>query len=163
MSKPKRSASHSLTAANQVIWIREMESYRKAEYPKMQNLSPEPKPTEEDQALATQVMTDVLKSYPDVQGVFAMTSVALPGAAEALRAQKAADRVFLTGLSTPKSMRAFERRSTGEQRAQLWEPHVETPIPTSAQTGHDRCRLPGCNRSSACSCCWPSTPRASRR
>ncbi len=111
----------SLTAANQVIWIREMEAYRKAKYPKMQNLSPEPKPTEEDQALATQVMKDVLKSYPDVQGVFAMTSVALPGAAEALREKKAADRVFLTGLSTPKSMRSYVKDGTVKKFA-LWNP-----------------------------------------
>ena len=102
----------SLTAANQVVWIREMEKYRKAKYPKMVNVSPDPKPTEEDQALATRVATDVLKSYPDVQGMFGMTSVALPGAAEALRTQKAADRVFLTGLSTPKGMRSYVHDAT---------------------------------------------------
>jgi ABC-type sugar transport system substrate-binding protein len=102
----------SLTAANQVLWIREMEKHRQAKYPKMVNLSELPKPTEEDQALATRVATDVLKSYPDVQGMFGMTSVALPGAAEALRTQKAADRVYLTGLSTPKGMRSYVHDDT---------------------------------------------------
>ena len=97
----------SLTAANQNIWMDEMEKYRAANYPDMQNLSPTPKVTEEDFALATQVTLDVLKTYPDLDGIFAITSVALPGAAEALRKAEAADKVFLTGLSTPSSMREF--------------------------------------------------------
>ena len=50
---------------------------------------------------------DVLKTYEDLDGIFAITSVALPGAAEALRKANAADKVFLTGLATPSSMREF--------------------------------------------------------
>lgn len=111
----------SLTAANQNIWMREMERYRKEKYPKMVNLSKDPKPSEEDQALATRVTMDILKSYPDVQGIFGMTSVALPGAAEALRKQKAADRVFLTGLSTPKTMRPYVKDGTVKEFV-LWSP-----------------------------------------
>ena len=97
----------SLTAANQNIWMDEMEKYRQAQYPNMVNLSPTPKVTEEDFALATQVTLDVLKTYEDLDGIFAITSVALPGAAEALRKAEAAGDVFLTGLSTPTSMREY--------------------------------------------------------
>ncbi len=97
----------SLSASNQNIWMGEMEKYRAEHYPNMVNLSPTPKATEEDFALATQVTLDVLKTYPDLNGIFAITSVALPGAAEALRKANAADRVFLTGLATPTSMREF--------------------------------------------------------
>ena len=111
----------SLTAANQNIWMERMEEYRQGRYPKMVNLSPVPKATEEDEALAIQVTIDVLKSYPDVQGLCAITSVALPGAAEALRKEKAADRVFLTGLSTPNSMRAFIKDGTVKKFV-LWDP-----------------------------------------
>ena len=109
----------SLTAANQNIWMREMEKYRQAKYPKMTNLSRDPKASEEDKELATQVTADCLKTYPELQGIFAITSVALPGAAEALRNAQAADRVFLTGLSTPNMMREYVKDGT-VRRFVLW-------------------------------------------
>jgi rhamnose transport system substrate-binding protein len=111
----------SLTAANQNIWMGEMEKYRQAKYPNMVNLSETPKASEEDQALATQVTADSLKSYPDLQGIFAITSVALPGAAEALRKGEAADRVFLTGLATPNAMKEYIYDGTVKEFV-LWSP-----------------------------------------
>jgi len=111
----------SLTAVNQNIWMERMEQYRKQKYPNMKNLSETPKVSEEDQALATQVTIDILKSYPDVDGIYAMTSVALPGAAEALRKEKAYHRVFLTGLSTPNSMREYVKAGV-VKRFVLWNP-----------------------------------------
>jgi ABC-type sugar transport system substrate-binding protein len=111
----------SLTAANQNRWMEEMEKYRKEKYPNLKNLSETPKASGEDQALATQVTIDSLKSYPEMQGLFAITSVALPGAAEALRKTKSADRVFLTGLSTPNSMRPYIKDNTVKKMV-LWNP-----------------------------------------
>jgi len=111
----------SLTAANQNIWMAEMEKYRQATYPNLTNLSETPKASEEDQALATQVTADCLKAYPDLEGIFAITSVALPGAAEGLRKAEAADRVFLTGLATPKMMRDYVMDGT-VKRFVLWNP-----------------------------------------
>jgi rhamnose transport system substrate-binding protein len=111
----------SLTAANQNFWMEEMEKYTKANYPKMVNLSSQPKPSQEDQALATQVTIDILKSYPDVQGIYGMTSVALPGAAEAIKKENAVGRVFVTGLSTPNTMRAFVKDGTVKKFI-LWNP-----------------------------------------
>lgn len=43
----------SLTAANQNIWMREMEEYRQERYPNLKNLSETPKASQEDQAMAT--------------------------------------------------------------------------------------------------------------
>lgn len=111
----------SLTAANQNIWMAEMEKYRQAAYPKMLNLSATPKASEEDQAMATQVTTDSLKAYPDLQGIFAITSVALPGAAEALRKAGAAEKIFLTGLATPKAMNPYVKDNTCRKFV-LWNP-----------------------------------------
>jgi len=111
----------SLTAANQNIWMDEMEKYRQAKYPNMTNLSETPKASEEDQALATQVTTDCLKAYSDLDGMFAITSVALPGAAEGLRKAGAAERVFLTGLATPNAMRDYVKDGT-VKRFVLWNP-----------------------------------------
>lgn len=110
----------SLTAANQNIWMEEMEKYRRTTYPNMTNLSATPKVSEEDQALATQVAADSLKAYADLDGIFAITSVSLPGAAEALRKAGAADRVFLTGLATPNDMKPFIADGT-VKRFVLWD------------------------------------------
>lgn len=96
-----------LTAANQNTWMKLMEEYRQQKYPGMTNLSETPKESGEDQARATQVCADSLKAYPELQGIFALTSVALPGSAEALRKAGAADKVFLTGLATPKAMKEY--------------------------------------------------------
>lgn len=111
----------SLTAVNQNIWMERMEKYRAEYYPNMKNLSQTPRVSEEDQALATQVTTDILKTYPDLQGIYAMTSVALPGAAEALRKENAFDKVFLTGLSTPNSMREYVKQDVVKEFV-LWNP-----------------------------------------
>jgi ABC-type sugar transport system substrate-binding protein len=111
----------SATAANQNLWIAEMEKYRAKSYPKMSNLSPTPKITEEDQALATQVAIDGLKAYPTLQAMIAMTTVALPGAAEGLKKAGAAGKVFLTGLSTPRSMKAY-LESGVVREVVLWNP-----------------------------------------
>jgi rhamnose transport system substrate-binding protein len=113
--------SGSLTAANQNIWMAEMEKYRRQAFPGMVNLSPTPKVTEEDQALATQVAIDTLKAYPDIQGMFAITSVALPGAAEGLTKAGAGGKIFLTGLSTPKSMRPYVEAGVAPEVV-LWSP-----------------------------------------
>ncbi|MBI5091561.1 MAG: substrate-binding domain-containing protein [Candidatus Hydrogenedentes bacterium] len=111
----------SLTASNQNIWMKEMDKYRQTAYPKMLNLSATPKASEEDQALATQVAADSLKAYPNLQGILAITSVALPGAAEAVRKAGVADKVFLTGLATPKAMRDYVKDGTVKQFV-LWSP-----------------------------------------
>ncbi len=111
----------SLTAANQNIWMEEMAEYIAEKYPDMTNLSETPKASEEDQALATQVATDCLKTYPDLDGIFAITSVALPGAAEGLRKADAADDVFLTGLATPNAMKEYVKDGT-VKRFVLWSP-----------------------------------------
>jgi rhamnose transport system substrate-binding protein len=111
-----------LTAANQNIWMEKMGEYRKATYPKMVDLSEgRPYATKEDSAIAKQVAGDVLDSVQGLQGMFAITSVALPGAAEALRDKKMADKVFLTGLATPNVMKEYVKDGTVGKFA-LWSP-----------------------------------------
>ncbi|MCK5863295.1 MAG: substrate-binding domain-containing protein [Candidatus Hydrogenedentes bacterium] len=111
----------SLTAANQNIWMEEMEKYRQEQYPNMENLTPTPIAPGEDQARATQMAADALKTYAEVDGIFAITSVALPGAAEAVRRAGVADTVFLTGLATPNDMREYVMDDT-VKRFVLWNP-----------------------------------------
>ena len=109
----------SLTADNQNMWMAAMEHYRQEAYPDMANLSETPKVSEENQEMATQVTADCLKAYPDLQGMFAITSVALPGAAEALRKAEASDRVTLTGLATPNVMSEYVKDGT-VKRFVMW-------------------------------------------
>ncbi len=110
-----------LTADNQNIWMAEMEKYRSEKYPQMTNLSETPKAPGEDQAMATQAAADCLKTYPDLNGIFAITTVALPGAAEAIRKAGATGKVFLTGISTPKMMKEYVLDGTVE-KVVLWNP-----------------------------------------
>ena len=96
----------SLTAANQNSWIAEMKKHMAAKYPKMK-LVCEPKPSEEDQQLAFKVAQDLMKTYPDLDGIWGISSNAFPGAAEAVLQAKQTGKVAVVGLSTPKSMKKY--------------------------------------------------------
>jgi len=95
-----------LTAANQNSWIAEMKKHMAAKYPKMK-LVCDPKPSEEDQQLAFKVAQDLMKTYPDLDGIWGISSNAFPGAAEAVLQAKKTGQVAVVGLSTPKSMKQY--------------------------------------------------------
>jgi rhamnose ABC transporter rhamnose-binding protein len=100
----------SLTAANQNEWIKFMKERLAAKYPKMKVLAL--KPSEEDQQMAFTVTQDLLKAYPSVKGVFAITSVAFPGAADAVEQAGKGGKVAVVGLSTPKGMKSWVKSGT---------------------------------------------------
>ena len=93
-----------LTAANQNEWIKYMKE-RLPEYPGLKLVAV--KPSEENQKLAFQVAEDLVKVYPDLKGLFAISSMAFPGAAEAIRQSGKSGQVLVTGLSTPNNMREY--------------------------------------------------------
>jgi ABC-type sugar transport system substrate-binding protein len=95
----------SLTAPNQNAWIEEMTKYRDANYPGLEFV--DTRPSEEDQNLAFQVTNDLLLAYPDLAGVFGLSSVAFPGAAEAVTQADRCGEVAVVGLSTPNTMRPY--------------------------------------------------------
>ncbi len=94
-----------LTAANQNEWMKWMRHRIDEKYPEMEIL--QVKASGEDQQRAKQVTQDVLTAHKDLDGIFAITSVAFPGAAAALERSGRVGEVALTGLSTPKSMRRW--------------------------------------------------------
>ncbi|GMV99244.1 MAG: rhamnose ABC transporter substrate-binding protein [Candidatus Hydrogenedentota bacterium] len=96
-----------LTATNQNIWMQEIEKYRQQAHATMTNLTPTPIAPGEDTAKATQMTIDALTAYPDANAIIALTSVALPGAAEALRKTGKASSITLIGLSTPNTMKQY--------------------------------------------------------
>ena len=108
-----------LTAANQNQWIQYMREYISQKYPGLKEVAL--KTSEESPTLATQVTADMLITYPNLKGIFAITSTALPGAARAVEDAHASDRVFLTGLSSPKSMKQYIDRGVLKQFV-LWNP-----------------------------------------
>lgn len=93
-----------LTAANQNAWIKHMKE-RLAKYPKLTLVSIQP--SNEDQKLAFQAAQDLMKAHPRLRGIFAISSVAFPGAAEAVKQAGTAGKVLVTGLSTPNDMRSY--------------------------------------------------------
>lgn len=93
-----------LTAANQNEWMTHMKA-RLKKYPKLELIAV--KPSNEDQKLAFQVAQDLMKAYPDLKGIWGISSVAFPGAAEAVKQAGKTGQVFVTGLSTPNDMKAY--------------------------------------------------------
>lgn len=110
----------SLTAANQNSWIKAMKARLASKYPQMK-LVCEPKPSEENQQLAFQVTQDLLKTYKDLDGVFAISSVAFPGAADAVQQAKLTGKVAVVGLATPKPMKQWVEAGT-VKTVILWNP-----------------------------------------
>jgi ABC-type sugar transport system substrate-binding protein len=98
-----------LTAANQNAWIAHMKE-RLEKYPGLELVAI--KPSEEDQKLAFQVAQDLMKAYPELRGLFGISSVAFPGAAEAVRQAGRRGEVLVTGLSTPNNMREYVKDGT---------------------------------------------------
>lgn len=98
-----------LTAANQNDWIRHMKE-RLTAYPKLKLVAI--KPSNEDQRLAFQATRDLMNAHPDLRGVFGISSVSFPGAAEAVKQSGKSGKVLVTGLSTPNDMRAHVHDGT---------------------------------------------------
>lgn len=109
----------SLTAPNQNRWIDEIKKYMAQKYPKMKLL--DIRPSEEDQNLAFTVTQDLMKAYPEMNAVIGLSSVAFPGAADAVSQANKCDKVHVTGLSTPKAMKKFVK-SGCVQNVVLWNP-----------------------------------------
>jgi rhamnose transport system substrate-binding protein len=109
----------SLTAPNQNEWINLMLEYRRKKYPQMQCVTT--KPSEEDQQLAFQRTQDILKAFPKVQGIWALSSTAFPGAAEAVQKAGKSGKVAVIGLATPRQMAQFVKNGT-VKTVILWNP-----------------------------------------
>ena len=109
----------SLTAPNQNAWIEEMRKYMDQEYPEMSIASVEP--GEEDLQLGIDVTRNYLRANPDTAGVFGLTTVALPGAAEAVQQLGLQDQVAVTGLSTPNQAKPYVESGTINKFV-LWNP-----------------------------------------
>lgn len=109
----------SLTAPNQNSWIEAMEAHMAENYPGMSIAAIEP--GEEDLQRGIDLTSDYLQANPDTAGVFGITSVALPGAAEAVQQAGLDGQVAVTGLSTPNDVRPYIESGAVEEFV-LWSP-----------------------------------------
>ena len=57
----------------------------------------------------------MINAHADLKGIWAITSVSLPGAAKAVRDAGKADQIFVTGLSLPNTMRRVRRGRHGQE------------------------------------------------
>ena len=55
---------------------------------------------------------DVIKKYPNLKGIFGISSVSFPGAAEAVEQAGKSGEILVTGLSTPNDMKKFVKNGT---------------------------------------------------
>jgi ABC-type sugar transport system substrate-binding protein len=125
----------SFTAPNQGRWIAEMQAYIAKCYPGMTWL--ETVESQEDQNLAFQQTQALINKYgAELDGVFGMSSVAFPGAADAVQqaslcspddaaagvgAANPDAAVAIVGLSTPNQMKPFVENGCVESVV-LWNP-----------------------------------------
>lgn len=111
--------SSSSTAPNQSVWLKEMDAYRRQKYPNMTVVATEY--AGENQKTSFEKAQGILKANPEVKGIWGMTSVALPGAAQAVEQAGKTGQVAVVGLGTPKVMKEFVDRGV-VKTVILWNP-----------------------------------------
>jgi rhamnose transport system substrate-binding protein len=100
--------SSDATSANQNAWIEVM---KPALAKTKLNLATIKYPGENaSNALADAI--DVIKKYPQLKGIFGISSVSFPGAAEGVEQTGKTGEVLVTGLSTPNDMKKFVKSGT---------------------------------------------------
>jgi len=109
--------SSSQTSGNQNAWIEQMKK-RLEKYPDLKLIAIEYPGEDQDRCLET--TRTLLKAYPDLKGVWGLSSVAFPGAAEAIRQSGKTGEVKVTGISTPNPMKTYVEDGTVESVV-LWD------------------------------------------
>ena len=105
------------TSANQNSWIDVMKPALEATKLKLVTI----KYPGENSGNALADSQDVIKKYPDLKGLFGISSVAFPGAAEAIEQTGQSGKIVATGVSLPSDMRKFVHSGTVKSVV-LWNP-----------------------------------------
>lgn len=94
------------TTPNQARWIAEMAAYQAKCHPKMKWL--ETVEAQEDNILSFNQSNTLINKYGDeLKGIFGMTSVATPAAADAVTQAKKCGSIAVVGLATPNAMKPY--------------------------------------------------------
>lgn len=106
------------TAANLNAWIEVQEAYTASEYPDAEIV--DIVYAGEDQAMATQMATDLMNSHPDLTGLVGECTSSAPGVAQAVQDADRIGEVFTVGLGTPQSMLPY-LESGASSGSILWD------------------------------------------
>ncbi|MFZ4452844.1 autoinducer 2 ABC transporter substrate-binding protein [Salibacterium aidingense] len=109
-----------LSAANLNSWIDAAQSELDENYPDIEIVS-DKIPTDEKQQVAYQKTLDLLKSYPDLKGVLAVSTPAPLGAAQAVQEKGLQDEVSVVGSALPTDSEPFLEDGSLDT-AVLWNP-----------------------------------------
>lgn len=85
-----------LSASNLNLWIKYGREYAEEKYPGL-NLVADPYPTDEKQDVALSTAKDIMKAYPDVKGIFCVSTPAPIGVAQGIREMGLQDKVTVVG------------------------------------------------------------------
>jgi ABC-type sugar transport system substrate-binding protein len=108
------------TTPNQARWIAEMSAYAANCYPNLTWL--ETLEAQEDAVLSFNQATTLINKYgEDLDGIFGMTSVATPSAADAVTQAGECGNIAVIGLATPNPMKPFVDAGC-VQSVVLWNP-----------------------------------------
>lgn len=108
------------TTPNQARWIAEMQAYQEQCHPKMKWL--ETVEAQEDNILSFNQANTLLNKYGgDLKGIFGMTSVATPAAADAVTQAGQCGKVAVVGLATPNAMKPYVEADCVKSVV-LWNP-----------------------------------------
>jgi len=111
-----------LEAENLNTWIDYGLAHAKQVYPGLK-LVAERIPTNENQQEAYVKTLNLLKAYPNLDGIIASSSPAPIGAAQAVREKGLKDRVTVVGITVPSEARTY-LKSGDLKAATLWDPSV---------------------------------------
>ena len=100
--------SSDATSANQNAWIDAMKPALEKSKLKLATI----KYPGENASQALADSKDVIKKYPNLKGLFGISSVSFPGAAEAVEQTGNTGKILVTGLSTPNDMKKFVKSGT---------------------------------------------------
>lgn len=87
-----------LSADNLNTWIKFGKAYQEEKYPEMK-LVADPFPTDEKQDVALSTTKDIMKAYPEVTGLYCMSTPTPLGAAQAIKELGLQDKVSVVGTA----------------------------------------------------------------
>lgn len=100
--------SSDATSANQNAWIEVMKPELESSKLTLRTI----KFPGENGAQALADAKDVIKKYPNLKGIFGISSVSFPAAAEAIEQTGKVGEIMVTGLGTPNDMKRFVKSGT---------------------------------------------------
>lgn len=100
--------SSDATSDNQNAWIEAMKPALERSHLRLATI----KYPGENSANALADAKDVIQKYPNLKGIFGISSVSFPGAAEAVEQSGKTGQILVTGLATPNDMRRYVQNGT---------------------------------------------------